>query len=153
GAIVGDATFGTGKVGQAFSFGGSGYVDVPDSISLHLVNAMTMDAWVYRNEPSTAFWTIVKKAGETHGYSLELEEGTGRVSFFIFFDNGAGTFGWVPATSTTVLQANTWYHVAGTFDGSALRIYVNGVLEKSAAPLTNTIDWSFAHLNIGTDPS
>lgn len=34
---------------------------------------------------------------------------------------------------TTLLQANTWYHGGYTYDGSNIRIYVNGVLEKTQA--------------------
>ena len=34
---------------------------------------------------------------------------------------------------TTLLQANTWYHGGYTYDGSTIRIYVNGVCEKEQA--------------------
>lgn len=29
------------------------------------------------------------------------------------------------------ISANTWYHIAGTFDGSKLSIYINGSLDSS----------------------
>jgi hypothetical protein len=152
GIMAGGAAFGSGEVGQAFSLTNSGYVDVPESVTLQLASAITIDAWVYRNALDNTFQTIVKKADISHGYSLELEDGTGRVIFFIFSHN-SGAYGWVRATSTTVLQANTWYHIAGTFDGSLLRIYVNATLENTGTPFSNTIDWAYGDLNIGTDPS
>ena len=31
----------------------------------------------------------------------------------------------------TQLQTGLWYHVVGTWDGSNIRIYVNGVLDKT----------------------
>lgn len=34
---------------------------------------------------------------------------------------------------TTLLQANTWYHGGYTYDGTNIRIYVNGKLEKTQA--------------------
>src|SRR4029078_6505087 len=34
---------------------------------------------------------------------------------------------------TTSVQKNVWYHVAGTYDGSNLKIYVNGVMEGTVA--------------------
>ncbi|WP_223608611.1 endo-beta-N-acetylglucosaminidase H [Chryseobacterium sp. OSA05B] len=32
---------------------------------------------------------------------------------------------------TIALNANTWYHVAATYDGSAMKLYINGVLDAS----------------------
>jgi hypothetical protein len=37
------------------------------------------------------------------------------------------------STTTDHWMANTWYHIAGTYDGVSLKIYVNGVLENSRA--------------------
>ncbi|MCH8243656.1 MAG: hypothetical protein IH897_13740 [Planctomycetes bacterium] len=34
--------------------------------------------------------------------------------------------------STTIPTPGTWYHVVGTWDGTTLRIYVNGVAERSS---------------------
>ena len=50
--------------------------------------------------------------------------------------------------STAVLAVNTWTHLALTFDGSTLRLYVNGVLNNSKA-VTGTLPTSSNPLQIG----
>ncbi|MCT2563247.1 endo-beta-N-acetylglucosaminidase H [Chryseobacterium herbae] len=39
--------------------------------------------------------------------------------------------------SATALNANTWYHVAATYDGSAMKIYINGVLDATKSQTGN----------------
>jgi len=46
-------------------------------------------------------------------------------------DQGAG--GGVKITSSNTYPANAWYHVAYTYDGSTLKLFVNGILQGSAA--------------------
>jgi len=49
------------------------------------------------------------------------------------------------------MATNTWYHVAGVFDGSTLRIYINGV-PVGSAPYTGFHTGSPYPLNVGRDP-
>jgi len=39
----------------------------------------------------------------------------------------------VSLSSGTVLSANTWHHIAGTFDGTKLKIYIDGVATDSTS--------------------
>jgi hypothetical protein len=59
--------------------------------------------------------------------------------------------------SNTVIAANTWVHVAGTYDGTDLKVYLNGVEDNTAA-YSGDIDGSAFDLfvgaedNVGTSP-
>ncbi|MDJ0816853.1 MAG: PilC/PilY family type IV pilus protein [Desulfobacterales bacterium] len=59
--------------------------------------------------------------------------------------------GWKSAQIASPLLADTWYYVVGTYDGSAIRIYLNGSFEDATlagAPLASAGDF-----NIGNDAS
>lgn len=60
------------------------------------------------------------------------------------FNLGAGNLWNEITTSTAVLTVNTWTHVAATYDGSYMRIYINGVCTDSVA---KTISFSDASSN------
>src|SRR5262245_20412824 len=114
-----------GKLGQALSFNGAGnLVNVADSNSLDLTNGMTLEAWVYPTAASDSFDTVVlKERGTTSlAYALYAADGAGRPpSTYI---NIVGSDRSVAGTSN--LSLNTWSHLAATYNGSALRLYVNG---------------------------
>jgi endo-beta-N-acetylglucosaminidase D len=42
-------------------------------------------------------------------------------------------------TSTTRLTAGTWYHIAGTFDGRNMRLYINGVQDATTSAVGNAV--------------
>lgn len=54
--------------------------------------------------------------------------------------------------STTSVALNTWYHVAMTYDGAALKLYVNGTLDNST-PVTGNIITTTQPLRIGGSTS
>jgi len=142
--ILQGATFATGEVGQAFSVANGTYVDVPNAAGLNPTNAITVDAWVNGTQFGSLA-AMVKKADLSAGYAMEMASGP-----FAFWVNIGGA--WHPTYSTTTPAPNTWYHVAGTYDGSTLAIYVNGVLESST-PLTGGITAASNDLNFGRDPA
>ena len=110
-----------GKFGNALSFNGTNAsVSVPDSASLHLTTGMTLEAWV---KPTTlsAYDTVVFK--ERTGYyagALYANTDGNRPSANVFTSADSEIRG------TAQLTLNTWTHLAATYDGTVLALYVNG---------------------------
>ena len=57
--------------------------------------------------------------------------------------------GWKFAQIASPLSGNTWYHIVGTYDGSNLKVYLNGALEDTQAAGTPVL--SAAAFSIGDD--
>lgn len=123
-------TFTQGKIGKARSFNGTtDLIGIPHSTSLNLSTAITIDAWVY---PTTSKYNmIVSKANNGDGvddlYFAIQSSGcsTGQLSLYW------SASGWICGTSAVPL--NTWSYVALTWDGSNVKYYINGILDKTAA--------------------
>ena len=107
---------------------------------------MTLEAWVQPDGARHIVATVVfKEQPGYYAYSLYASTGTGVPSGNAMI---GGTDRDVRAASA--LTANTWAHLAATYDGAALRIYVNGV--QSAQLLTvGSIATSNGALKIGSN--
>ncbi|HSK74170.1 MAG TPA: LamG-like jellyroll fold domain-containing protein, partial [Pyrinomonadaceae bacterium] len=128
GAFINGATTAPGKVLQAFSFDGvDDYVEAPGVAQQDAQTAATLDAWVFFNQTPSAAGRIMEIISRgALGNDFDLAALTDN-KFYLYIASGQNV------ASTTTLQTGVWYHVAGTWDASGLRIYVNGVLENTNA--------------------
>lgn len=126
GTLMNGATFAPGMVQQAFSFDGADdFVQMPSTAAQDPTMTATLDAWVRFNQtPSAAgrHMEIITKGS----FSSDFDLGARTDDRFYLFVSGA-----VSVSSTTLIQPNVWYFVAGTWDSTGLRMYVNGVLENT----------------------
>jgi alpha-mannosidase len=121
----------TGRYGPGLSFDGvDDNVSVPDSSSLDLGGTGTIEAWFRLNSLNRWHGVISKGPSNTdaaHNYALEIDSAN---RFLCILGNGSSA---LKVTSTATAAAGQFYHLACTWDGTAVRLYVNGALSVSAA--------------------
>jgi len=140
---ISGATRAAGRNGGGLSFDGAGdLVTVADASSLDLTTGMTLEAWVRPSLVSDWRTVMLKEQPGQLVYALYASTDNGRPSGHVFTTGDVGLRG--PA----VLPATTWSHLAMTWDGLTLRLYVNGTQVSSSA-LAGAAATSASPLRIG----
>lgn len=109
------------------SYGGrSARVNIADDTTLNFTGSISVEAWIKADSFKSGGNTscIVSKHGANGGYDLRCNVNGG-----VAFRFGTSS-GWKFAVSKTKLEKGRWYHVAGTYNGDSICIYVNGSLER-----------------------
>lgn len=113
-------------------FDGSTYAALSNDNDLNATEKITVEAWIKPTQ-----WGLNSSNGSIvckHGWTLGEEGfvlragGNGELSFNIAGLDDHGVYsGWQEVVSNPgAIPLNTWTHVAGTYDGKKLRIYING---------------------------
>ena len=147
GTLVNGPTYSSANGGSIVFDGTNDYVDCGNTASLSAIGGtttITVSGWAYY----TAYggggqpYSVITVKGNPWTWLLENPSNT-----FRFRITAGGADVAVPDTSTHLL--NTWYNVVGTYDGSNMKIYVNGVLKNTQAQ-TGTLATNSETAKIGT---
>ncbi|HNT28304.1 MAG TPA: DUF4215 domain-containing protein [bacterium] len=132
GALLGNI----GIRGTALSFNKNSDFQVPDAAKLDLAGPMSLSAWI--NLPdngsgnSTPYLVIGKGSGRQAAFYV-WREADRTINFGFHTWELTGT-GCGARSVTTPMDDGAWHHITGTYDGTYVRMYVDGVLETTSDP-------------------
>jgi hypothetical protein len=128
---------------EGLSFDGADdYVRIPNSSAIDRSFPISVSAWV-KPEVNGGWQSVVTKlvAEGTHGspfsaYDITLlHDSTGFKPWFAVTGSGGNR---VYATSQAAYSYSSWRHIVGTYDGSTVRLYVDGA-QAATASLSSAI--------------
>ena len=133
GTLKGDANIVDTDFGKAIEFNGGGYVEINDDDSLDISDEITISAWIKHYDSEKTVHSIVSKGSETGSNEKDLDWAyyftliDNHLRFTLFDDEN---FNWTEDTHQLIsdieIEQNKWYHVAGTYDGKTIEIYIDG---------------------------
>jgi hypothetical protein len=150
GVMMNGAGFAPGRTNYAFNFDGADdYMQVANPVGLPLGAA-----------PRTVvLWFQTRRNLLTHTESALVQYGTpanGRMFGLITSANASGRLYFyghdADLAGTTTLLADTWYQAAVTYDGTTLRLYLNGV-EENSSPMSLDTALDQNGLTVGLRPN
>jgi hypothetical protein len=142
GADANDPTWIRGVfLGSALRFDGTNdYVTIPDSSALKPAR-LTVAAWVRGTGTPDHRYIVAKGANACSTGSYGLYTGAhGGASFYIA--DSLSFFYVSPEAPASAVWDGNWHHVAGTFDGSTVRFYLDGEQIGSGTPASTSIEYN-----------
>ncbi len=128
-----------GKKIAAFNGSYDAYMYPFDTIKYSkMTNAVTIESvFCYNEVPASGEHDIFSNQ-QSGGIGLGLYKG--KLQFFCNVDKTNGTHSYVEPNTT--IEAGKWYHAVGTFDGSKVRLYLNGKLVSEKDAGGSTVHWT-----------
>jgi hypothetical protein len=133
-----------GRIGGALDFDGTNdYVDCGNAAIFNITGQITLSLWVNTDTVAAGTHRSYLLKGDT---SYALKQGSpGNIEFFVYIG------GWQAVTFPVDTSFNgVWHHLAGTYDGSQIKLYVDGVL-RDTKPYKGAIATNAAIVSIGSD--
>jgi len=149
---VGSPTYVTGKFSKAISFNGTSQ-GATSSSAVIPTPASTISLWYNGNGTALTEFYILGVGVGSGNYGLNIsyyDDGSGAHFYGGVVDNGSyqGV-----GTGDTIVDANEWYHIALTWDGStnpnSMKLYLNGTLETEITPTITAASITYSPFGIG----
>ena len=141
GTIVGNLSLIPGKYGHAYDFSQGGYVLVANNPLLE-TNTLTVEAWVKApSSPGINKYIISKGVNGINNASYALY--TGNYGGLEFYVSNGNSYYRSPDGGIGIWD-NNWHHVAGTYDGSTVRLFVDGAEVGAGTAINTQISYNYA---------
>lgn len=115
-----------GNLNGAYFFNGSNSIDIGN---IGVSNIKTYSFWIYPTDLSGVYRTVISKfEGNSNLASFEIGQREQQKMGFIYSTDGNNGF---ETDSQSTLNINTWYNIVITIDNNSIKMYVNGILEKT----------------------
>ena len=112
--------FADGRLGKALKFDGKTHIDLGPLVAFERTNAFSFGAWVKVQSDGAILSKMEKKPGY-RGFDLFANDGRFEVHLVHQFPEDA-----IKVKSKDKLAANQWLHVLVTYDGSGVKLFVDG---------------------------
>ena len=121
----------------ALNASSSGLV-APKVAALDPVSNLTLEAWLFPTvESATGYTFIAGKRGDYVGDPYEIYDLLLIPGGFASFSISSGAAGTSRGINTSKpLPLGVWTHIAATYDGSTIKMYVNGILDTQTSAKT-----------------
>lgn len=129
-------------IGQALRLDGDDFVAIPEASSLRPAR-VTVEAWVKAPKSPGQYKYIVSKGGDrcvagSFGLYSSLNGGA---AFYVY----DGKRFWRSPMASPSLWDGKWHHLAGAYDGKAIRLYVDGRQVGTGTPFSGAIEYDLEH--------
>lgn len=152
--FVGTPQWTTGKIASAVTTDSTHYTGFSKTGAITPASAITLESWIKPSNLSSAASQKILSSTEAGGVALYLTGtsadlcSTTKICFAV---RAGGVYQTVEVDKATYLSNGTWTHLTGSYNGSALKLYVNGV-ERATANVTGAISYhATAPLCIGAE--
>jgi len=123
--------------GSALAFAGAQYVAVSDTAALEPAH-VAVDAWV-RRSGSPGLWRYVLSKGsvgcDRSAYGM-YSGWSGGLSFYV---SSSSHYTISPEAPPSAIWDGAWHHVVGAYDGTSVRLWIDGAQVGAGTPAAVTI--------------